>query len=186
MACHHISIVRGEAEKDRCTIDEDGPSVARRARGMHTENTIVIHGDIARIFAMASAVEDWPRLLPHYRWVKVLSTGETDRLVAMAAHRTGFPVHWVARQRLDRAHAQIHFTHVRGISRGMEVTWFLETQGTDVHVRIVHDLTLRWPLMGTFVANHIIGEFFVSHIATKTLRTIKGHIENDTKAPSKP
>lgn len=145
---------------------------------MHTENSIDIRGDIDRIFAMAGAVETWPRLLPHYRRVQVISGDATDRLVEMAAHRDGFPVRWTARQRLDASKHQIHFTHVRGISRGMEVTWFLEAEGPIVHVRIVHDLTWRWPPIGPFVADYIIGRLFVSHIATKTLRTIKHHIES--------
>lgn len=144
---------------------------------MHTENSIDIRGNRDAIFAMAAAVEEWPRLLPHYRWVKILSDGATERLVEMAAHRDGFPVRWTARQQLDPNRNQIHFTHVRGISRGMQVTWFLETGGEVVHVRIVHDLTLRWPLIGQLVANHIVGKLFVSNIANKTLRTIKRHIE---------
>ena len=85
---------------------------------MHTENRIDIQGDIAQIFAMASAVEAWPRLSPHYRWVKVIAGNVTDRLVEMAAYRDGFPVCWMARQRLDSGRYQIHFTYVRGISRG--------------------------------------------------------------------
>ena len=92
---------------------------------MHTENRITIRGDIDHIFAVASAVDAWPRLLPHYRWVTVLEGGPTERLVEMAAHRDGFPVRWTARQRLEPHQHRIHFTHVRGISRGMEVTWFL-------------------------------------------------------------
>ena len=144
---------------------------------MHTENAITMCGDIDHIFAVASAVEQWPSLLPHYRWVKVLSGDTTERLVEMAAHRNGFPVRWTARQHLDPSHHRIHFTHVRGISRGMEVTWFLEADGPLVHVRIVHDLTWRWPPLGPFVANYIIGELFVSYIASKTLRTIKQHVE---------
>ena len=118
---------------------------------------------------MASAVDAWPRLLPHYRWVTVLEGGPTERLVEMAAHRDGFPVRWTARQRLEPHQHRIHFTHVRGISRGMEVTWFLEADGPLVHVRIVHDLTWRgWPI-GPWVAHAIIGELFVKNIATKTL-----------------
>lgn len=151
---------------------------------MHTENRIAIRGSIEQIFAMASAVEEWPRLLPHYRWVHVLSgKAPEDRVVEMAARRNGFPVWWVARQRLDPLRYQIHFTHVRGISRGMEVTWFLHAEGGVVQVRIVHDLTLYWPLIGSFVANVIIGRLFVSNIANKTLRTIKAHIEQHTPRP---
>ena len=74
---------------------------------MHTENSITICGDIKQIYAMASAVEQWPRLLPHYRWVHVLSGNATERLVEMAAHRDGFPVRWTARQRLDPVHHRI-------------------------------------------------------------------------------
>jgi aromatase len=144
---------------------------------MHTENNITICGDINQIYALASAVEQWPRLLPHYRWVHVLSENATERLVEMAAHRDGFPVRWTARQRLDPVHHRIYFTHVRGISRGMEVTWFLEVDGPLVHVRIVHDLTWRWPPIGPLIAHYIIGELFVSNIAAKTLRTIKQHVE---------
>ena len=144
---------------------------------MHTENSINICGNIDQIFAVAGAVETWPGLLPHYRWVRVISSDATERLVEMAAHRDGFPVRWTARQRLDPMRHQMHFTHVCGLSRGMEVTLFLEADGPLVHVRIVHDLTLHWPLIGPFVANYIIGRLFVSNIATKTLWTIKQHIE---------
>jgi hypothetical protein len=59
----------------------------------------------------------------------------------------------------------------------MEVTWFLEADGPQVHVRIVHDLTWRWPPIGPFIARYIIGELFVSNIASKTLRIIKQHVE---------
>lgn len=145
---------------------------------MHTENAITMRGNIEDIFALASAVEEWPRFLPHYRWVKILTPGISERLVAMAAHRDGFPVHWTARQRLDPVRYQIHFTHVRGISRGMEVTWFLEADGAQVHVRIVHDLTWGWPPWGPWFARYIIGELFVHNIATKTLRVMKQRIES--------
>ncbi len=77
---------------------------------MHTENRITIRGDIDHIFAVASAVEAWPRILPHYRWVKVLSGTTTERLVEMAAHRDGFPVRWTARQRLEPHQHRMHFT----------------------------------------------------------------------------
>jgi len=150
---------------------------------MHTETRITIQGDIDRIFALASAVEDWPRWLPHYRWVNILSGDRPERVVEMAAHRDGFPVHWTACQRLEPTQHRIHFTHVRGISRGMEVTWFLDGDGPLVHVRIVHDLTWRWWPIGPWVVHYIIGELFVSNIASKTLRTLKQQIERHDASP---
>jgi hypothetical protein len=44
----------------------------------------------------------------------------------MAAHRASLPVRWTACQRLEPTHHRIRFTHVRGISRGMEVPGFLK------------------------------------------------------------
>ena len=152
---------------------------------MHTETRITIQGDIDRIFALASAVEDWPHWLPHYRWVTVLSGTPPERVVEMAAHRDGFPVHWTASQRLEPTQHRIHFTHIRGISRGMEVTWFLEADGPLVHVRIVHDLTWRWWPICPWFARYVIGELFVSNIATKTLRTLKQRMESDDALPSR-
>jgi ribosome-associated toxin RatA of RatAB toxin-antitoxin module len=152
---------------------------------MHTETRITIQGDIDRIFALASAVEDWPHWLPHYRRVTVLSGTPPERVVEMAAHRDGFPVHWTASQRLEPTLHRIHFTHIRGISRGMEVTWFLEADGPLVHVRIVHDLTWRWWPIGPWFARYVIGELFVSNIATKTLRTLKQRMESHDALPSR-
>jgi len=40
---------------------------------MHTENSIVIHAPVERVFALGAAIQEWPRLLPHYRWVIVFS-----------------------------------------------------------------------------------------------------------------
>src|SRR5258706_110237 len=91
--------------------------ITRQGRHMHTENRITIRGDIDHIFAVASAVEAWPGLLPHYRWVTVLSGDTTERLVEMAAHRDGFPLRLTARQRLEPHQHRIHFTHIRGIIR---------------------------------------------------------------------
>jgi hypothetical protein len=151
---------------------------------MHTENRITIRGDIDHMFAVASAVEAWPRLLPYYRWVTVLAEDATGRLVEMAAHRDDFPVRWTARQRREPLQHRMHFPHVRGMSRGMDVSWLLDADGPLVHVRMVHDLTWRgWPI-GPLVAHSIIGELFVKHIATKTLRTIKQYIEDHDAPPS--
>jgi hypothetical protein len=40
-------------------------------------------------------------------------------------------------------------------------------------VSIHHALELRWPLIGAWAAEHVIGPHFVAHIAGKTLQRIK-------------
>jgi uncharacterized membrane protein len=152
---------------------------------MHTENAIVIRADIDAIYRLAAAVEDWPSLLPHYRWVRVLRPGEAVRLVEMAAHRDGFPVWWQAEQWRDPATPRIRFRHVRGVTTGMEVEWRFTPLPEGVRVTIDHQLTLGWPLIGRFAAERIIGPHFVEHIAGQTLRHIKELAEGQAgRAPA--
>jgi ribosome-associated toxin RatA of RatAB toxin-antitoxin module len=140
---------------------------------MHTENRICIQADVATVYGLAAAVERWPALLPHYRWVRVLADDGQRRLVEMAARREAIPVWWCAEQVCDPSTPRITFRHVRGVTSGMAVEWAFEPGPAGVWVSIRHDLRLRWPLVGGVVADHIIGPLFVAHIAGKTLTCIK-------------
>jgi uncharacterized membrane protein len=140
---------------------------------MQTENRIVIGAPKDVIYDLAVAVERWPALLPHYRRVRVLSEDGPRRVVEMAAHRDGIPVHWWAEQVSFPDEPRITFRHVRGITTGMEVEWRFTPSPDGVLVEIRHDLQLAWPLVGGLVADRIIGPFFVSNIAGKTLSQIK-------------
>jgi hypothetical protein len=96
----------------------------------------------------------------------------------MAAWRDFIPVRWRAEQVLFPDEPRIAFRHVGGITKGMEVEWrFVESNGgTDVS--IYHEFALNWPLIGTVVAERIIGPQFVANIAGKTLRRIRQLAEN--------
>ncbi len=88
-----------------------------------------MRASLASVFEAASDVERWPTILPHYRWVRRLE----GSLVEMAAWRPfgplKYPVWWVSEMTLDRAAGAIHYRHVRGITRGMQVTWRLVEVG---------------------------------------------------------
>jgi aromatase len=144
---------------------------------MHTETVVRIRGSADTVFAYAARVEDWPRLLPHYRGVRVVSTEAGARIVEMRARRGRIPVWWWARQVVLPAERRIRYTHVRGVTRGMEVEWRITAAAESVVVTIVHDLSLRWPLIGRAVADWIIGPTFVEPIAGATLRRIKWLVE---------
>ena len=146
---------------------------------MQTENAIVIQADPAVIYGLAAAVERWPELLPHYRWVRVLREEGNRRLVEMAAHRDGIPVRWWAEQERFPEVPRITFRHVRGITTGMEVEWRFTPGPEGVRVEIHHELRLGWPLVGGLVADRIIGPLFVANIAGKTLRRIKQLAERE-------
>jgi ribosome-associated toxin RatA of RatAB toxin-antitoxin module len=144
---------------------------------MHTENSTLIRADLDTIYRLAATIEDWPTILPHYRWVRVLRDDGDRRLVEMAARRDAFPVWWQAEQRREPTIPRITFRHVRGVTAGMAVEWRFEPTGDGVRVSILHDLDLRWPLIGGLVGERVIGPLFVAHIAGKTLARIKALAE---------
>jgi ribosome-associated toxin RatA of RatAB toxin-antitoxin module len=129
-----------------------------------------------RVFALASTVERWPEILPHYRWVRRLE----GNLVEMAAWRPfgllKYPTWWVSEMTVDRAAGQIRYRHVRGITRGMDVVWQIAERdgGGGVAVEVVHIWDgPRWPLVGPLAADLVIGPVFIHGIASRTLVGIK-------------
>jgi ribosome-associated toxin RatA of RatAB toxin-antitoxin module len=142
--------------------------------GLHTRIGLAMAAPADRIFALAADVERWPERLPHYRYVRRIS--KSERRFAMGAHRGPIPVRWEAIQRPHPESGVIEFVHTGGVTRGMEVAWRLEprTDGTGVtDVSIEHRLELAWPLVGGWVARHVIGPQFVDAIAARTLRRIR-------------
>jgi len=149
---------------------------------MHVQNTLLMRGDPDRIFALAAEIGDWPRILPHYRYVVVEERAERHKIARMGATRDGFPVSWRARQDLDPERRVIRFRHVGGITRGMEVEWRILPSGEGVRVSILHDLSYPVPVLGPLFARWIVGELFVKNIAGKTLRCIREIVEAEAAA----
>ena len=139
-----------------------------------------VGADPMKIYGLAAAVEDWPRILPHYRWVRVLSSDRPDaRVVDMAARRDvvgrlGIPLRWTAVQRLYPREARIEFDHVGGVTRGMRVEWTIRPGSLDastVIVRIRHVFQPSWPVPDRIV-QAVLGEYFVNGVARRTLGRI--------------
>ena len=151
---------------------------------MRTVNDIVIDGPANRVFELAAEVTRWPEILPHYRWVKLISQDGRKRIVEMAAHRDGIPVKWTSIQEPIPEERRILFTHIKGPTRGMEVEWTMKEEdgphGHAVHVRITHEFNPPWPLIGPFIARHVVGRFFIHNIANKTLGRIKRIVEGES------
>ena len=139
---------------------------------MHTEHQLVVQAQAARAYQLAAAVEDWPRLLPHYRWVRILREEGNRRLVAMGARHRGIPLAWRCEPELQPDLPRLLFRHVDGITKGMTAEWTFEPGPDGLHVRVLHDLELRWPLVGGFLSDRVIGPYFVAPISEKTLLTI--------------
>ena len=157
---------------------------------MHTVNEIEIIGEAAqicpRIFQLAADIQDWPMILPHYRYLRILEQSETHKVADFGASRDGFPVKWRAKQELFPEADRITFSHVGGITKGMWVEWRLEKRDNRVHVTIDHDLSYPVPLLGPLFARYIVGKLFVRNIAGKTLRCIKAKVEAEYSGRAAP
>jgi hypothetical protein len=152
---------------------------------MRTVDRIQVRASVDRVFAVASAVERWPAILRHYRWVRREQGEGGGNLVEMAAWRPfgalKYPTWWVSEMTVDRAAREIRYRHVRGITRGMDVVWRLTEREGAVEVEIVHTWGgPRWPFVGRLAANLVIGPVFIHGIASRTLAGIKQAAEGET------
>src|ERR1041385_6186136 len=130
---------------------------------MHTGNSIIMHAPRPEIFETAANLELWPKILPHYRYIRYLERSESKNVVVMAAVRSGIPISWTSEQIIDRENLEVRFHHLKAFTRGMRVVWtFTETEA-GVRVEIVHDLRFRIAPLAP-IAEKIIGGFFVGPV----------------------
>jgi len=136
-----------------------------------------VRAPAAICFNVAADVEQWPAILPHYRWVRFHRKDAFGHgLVEMAAWRNfpagiRYPTWWESDMRASADEPAVYYRHVRGITRGMDVKWEFHTIKSDqTHIRIVHEWPgPNWPLIRWIAANLVIGPHFISAIAQRTL-----------------
>src|SRR5215469_9552931 len=143
---------------------------------MHTINSLLMQAPKTVIFETAANLELWPRILPHYRYIRFLERGPNRNVVIMAAERSGIPISWTSEQIIDRNRLEIHFHHLKAWTKGMRVVWTFSDASDGVLVTISHDLRFRVPALAPIV-DPIIGDFFIFNVANKTLRCMKGYVE---------
>ncbi len=136
------------------------------------------------IFETAANLELWPKILPHYRYIRYLERSPDRNIVVMAARRSGIPISWTSEQIIDRERIEIRFLHVKAWTKGMHVVWTFFDTADGVLVTISHDLRFRVTALAPLVSP-IIGDFFIHHIANKTLHCMKVYLETRTnKVPA--
>ena len=147
---------------------------------MRSTMTIDVEAAPELVFRLAQGVERWQRLLPHYVRSRVVRRAADGALViAFVARRPvapvlglGLPVAWRARTWADGEALRLHFVHVAGPTRGMEVTWRIEPIASGTRVSIDHDFQPRLPGLARF-----IDRAFTRPIAGRTLATFKALAE---------
>jgi ribosome-associated toxin RatA of RatAB toxin-antitoxin module len=144
---------------------------------VHSEISIWIDAPPDLVFPLVADLDGWMGHLPHYRYVRILARRPEGTHAAMSARRGRLPVFWEALQMPDPSRGVIRFRHVRGITRGMEVLWTLAPERGGTRATITHDLRLRWPIVGDFLAERVIAPQFIQPIAGLTLARFKAIAE---------
>ena len=132
------------------------------------------------IFETAANLELWPKILPHYRYIRYLERGTECSVVVMAARRGGLPISWTSEQVIDRDKMEVRFHHLKAFTKGMDVVWSFRETPEGVRVEIVHDMRFRIPWLAP-IAEPIIGNFFIHPVASKTLRCMKAYLETQPR-----
>jgi len=151
-----------------------------------------VNAPLETCFRVAADVERWPVILPHYRWVRFRDKRAFGLgIVEMAAWRVfpatlRYPTWWVSDMHVDASTPAVHYKHIDGITRGMDVVWeFRRDHDGLTHVRIVHEWDgPGWPLIGSVAANAVIGPHFISAIAQRTLAGVAAEAERQFQAKS--
>jgi hypothetical protein len=156
---------------------------------MSVVDELVVGAPLERIFSLAANVDEWPRHLPHYRFVRFHERApDGGGIVEMSANRPFGPLDWPTWWTSEMAirapreigqgsdndlrgrRPAIRFRHVRGVTSGMEVEWRFDATGSGTHVRIEHVWNgPGWPVIGAMAAEAVIGPVFVHGIAQRTL-----------------
>lgn len=154
-----------------------GPMPANRS--MTTVDELLVRAPLGAMFDLAAAVEQWPKHLPHYRFVRFHEKRrDGGGLVEMSANRPfgalDWPTWWTSEMSVHspggRVAPALRFRHVKGVTAGMDVEWSFTPASGGTHVKIVH----VWngppvPLIGLIAARGVIGPVFVHGIASRTL-----------------
>jgi ribosome-associated toxin RatA of RatAB toxin-antitoxin module len=143
---------------------------------MHKTNSIVMHAPKMLIFETAANLELWPKILPHYRYIRYLERGNNRNIVVMAAVRSGIPIKWTSEEIIDRDRVEVHFNHLKAFTKGMHVVWTFTDTPEGVRVEIMHEMNFRIPMLAP-IMEPIIGDFFIGNVASKTLRCMKRYVE---------
>jgi len=145
---------------------------------VQTENSILIKAPLDKVFGATSNLLLWPKVLPHYRWIRILRVGDDGVIVKMAARRGCLPIQWTSRFQVDPNTPELRFEHLKAFTRGMTVQWTYTPTTEGVLVRISHELK-RASAFGRWFAHRVLGEMFIRPVAARTLFHFKQYLEQN-------
>jgi ribosome-associated toxin RatA of RatAB toxin-antitoxin module len=111
---------------------------------MHSTIAIDVAAPPDLIFRLARDVARWEVLLPHYARSRTRDRRADGSLVVdfvarrplLAVLGIGLPVTWRSRTWNEPATRRLRFAHIAGATKGMDVTWRIESDGIDGGSRV--------------------------------------------------
>src|SRR5438105_14131074 len=107
---------------------------------MHKTNSIIMHAPKMSIFETAANLELWPKILPHYRYIRYLERSPNRNVVVMAARRSGIPSKSTSETIIDADRGEVRFHHLKASSEGTEVVWTCIETSSGVWVELSYEL----------------------------------------------
>ncbi|MES2305477.1 MAG: SRPBCC family protein [Gemmatimonadota bacterium] len=143
---------------------------------MRIVDRLLIRATPDAVWPHAVMVEQWPAILPHYRFVKRREGAPGgDGIVEMSANRPfgplQWPTWWLSQMWVNTEAKEIRYRHIGGITTGMDVLWTMTPTAEGLSdVIIVHEWSgPPWSLLRVPAAELVIGPVFVHGIAARTL-----------------
>lgn len=142
---------------------------------MQTVDAGFARSDVRTIFDLVRDVERWPERLGHYRFVRMRERArDGGGVVEMSANRPfgpiGWPTWWLSHMQVDDRRPAVRFTHIGGVTRGMDVEWAFTPGNGGTQITLLHVWDgPSWPLIGPVAATMVIGPVFVHGIASRTM-----------------
>src|SRR5438552_7871784 len=122
---------------------------------MRKTNSITMRVSRKAIFLTAANLELWPKILPHYRYIRYLERSPDRNVVVMAATRSGIPISWTSEQIIDRDRLEIRFHHLKAFTKGMRVVWTFDERPEGGWGKMATDLKFRLKVLASLAAKTI-------------------------------
>lgn len=143
---------------------------------MKTQNTIAVIGSFEEVYGLIEAVERWPEIVEDVGDVKVLGMEARKKVVEIATRGGVLHLKMTALQETFPAERRVHFSHIKGVMKGVEVEWTLgdvrlKNKGL-VHVNVTHDFKNI-----SSVRAYVLNRLFIQKRTEKMLVRLKEIVE---------
>jgi hypothetical protein len=143
------------------------------------------------VYRLAAEIELWPAFVRNVRSARVIHRDLDDprwRQLSISGWRGWLPVGWRSLQHLEPSAGRITLRHLTRLSAGTTAEWTITTtpDGTATDITIVQRPRLHIPLIGSLIAERIIGPLIGRPFAHSILRDIQHVAEGGSLAGRAP